>query len=58
MKTKNARRRPPRRGHVVDRRKYDDDVAERVFGGIRATMRTRDSADDGPINISARKLKE
>ena len=43
---------------MVDRRKYDDDLAERVFGGIRTTMRIRNRADDGPISVSVSKLKQ
>jgi hypothetical protein len=43
-----------RRGHI-DRRKADEDVAERMAGGVRASYHHRDRADDRPARPRRRK---
>jgi hypothetical protein len=44
----------PRAGRI-DRRKADEDVAERMAGGVRASFHQRDRADERPARLRRKK---
>ena len=48
-------RRKETRQPTIDRRKHDDDIAERISGGIRASIRSVGRAGDRPAGAGRKK---
>jgi len=48
-------RRKESRQPTIDRRKQDDDIAERISGGIRASIRFADHADHRTVGTRRKK---